>query len=144
MTSDKDKKIEDAAIVYEIPFTRIENDIMDFHVKDAFTAGANFGYELAQEELNHINLTLHEKITELEEQLKDGESSFLKVTDWNENLQKICNDKDVINTGLNAINKTLMSKITELEQQLKKIETHLKTHGLIYEHEYQYLKSRGE
>ena len=88
---DKAKKIEDAARKHE-PFGTVD---MWSNARMDFTAGANFGYELAQEELNHINLTLHEKITELEEDLREA-------------------------NGFGDANFKLACKITELEQQLEK------------------------
>lgn len=68
----KEQKIEQAARKHD-PFGSID---MWSNARMDFTAGANFGYELAVEEMNHVNLTLHEKITELEQHQKDMEILF--------------------------------------------------------------------
>lgn len=39
--------------------------------EEAFTSGATYGYNLAIEEMNHVNLTLHEQITTLEARVEE-------------------------------------------------------------------------
>ena len=65
-------------------------------------------------------------MTLMHKQMDEKDAEIAKLNDWNDHLQKVCQDRDAQNLGLTTTVKQLQTANTQLEQKVKEQDDKLK------------------